>query len=978
MSETTLILEKEVKTWKQRLNEIGDRTSVPIISILMAFILGIITLYFLGYDPFFAIYQMTFGTITLENLPDILFYSTPLLFTGLSVAVAFRAGMFNIGTEGQLYFGAFLSALVGFGLKRYFNFDLQIIFSSIFGPDIGLILASVIMIPLLMIVAALGGAFWALVPALLKARGVHEVITTIMMNYVALFLMIFFVGDLTSPFIETYGGGNFSPQTPAIVPAAKVPTIFDKAQYDLHWGFVFGLIACVIIFIVLWKTKIGYEARAVGHNPNAAKYGGISVPRTYIYIMLISGALGGLAGGFEIMGFFYRFISGFSPGYGFDGISVAIIGGNHPFGVIFGAILFGWLKDAGTTLQVNGIPRDVADTLKGVIVFFVAIPLLAKSIINYLNKSTQGTWIKTESKRFFKEIYDIRVSILQTISVVIILSFYLLLYSQAVTLINIVVENLSTPFFEIFLNQIYYHIYPFSTRYPVIKPVVGTIFFVMTIVGYFWFKKKGFWNTGIRYSFLLTGMVLGAIEFIYLIELLGQDPVLFGLLVLIGITILYYEWLGREKRVKDEDIGEFVVSSYKKPIMVYSIATAIFLSLNVLLTILGPTAFPLINLFLFTIDDLGTVIGLAGIIILIFCFVMLKRVTLPRDQSQVYFLPYIFYVLVIIFGLQTLSFVYETDPFLLISMTLSIAAPIGLASLGGMFSEKSGVVNIGLEGMMLTGAFVSVWFCSLTQDPWIGVIGAVVAGALIGFLHAIASIKYRADQVVVGVAINIVAAALTTLGLFVVWGIRGTSPSVVGIPNIKLPFLQDIPLMGQLLYDLAGGTSGIDPMVYIFIVLIFVSAWIIQRTSFGLRVRAVGEHPRAADTLGINVYSIRYICVTLSGIFASIGGAALTVGDSPIFRQNMSSGRGFVALAALIFGGWSPIGAALASLLFGFAYAFRFQLEAAGVGWIVLGIHLEKLTPTLPYLITIIAVAAIAKRMKPPAADGIPYVKEGG
>jgi len=310
-------------------------------------------------------------------------------------------------------------------------------------------------------------------------------------------------------------------------------------------------------------------------------------------------------------------------------------------------------------------------------------------------------------------------------------------------------------------------------------------------------------------------------------------------------------------------------------------------------------------------------------------------------------------------------------------MTLSIAAPIGFASVGGMFSEKSGVVNIGLEGMMLTGAFVSVWFCYVTRDPWVGVIGAIIAGALMGLLHAIASIKYRADQVVVGVAINILALALTTLGLFVVWGIRGTSPTVRGIPNIKLSFLKDIPIIGQFFYDLSGGASGTDPLIYIFIILIFVSAWVIQRTSFGLRVRAVGEHPRAADTVGINVYAIRYICVMLSGIFASIGGAALTLGDVPIFRQNMSSGRGFVALAALIFGGWSPVGAALASILFGFTYAFRFQLEAAGVGWIVLGLHLEKLTPTLPYLITIIAVAAIAKRMRPPAADGIPYVKEG-
>jgi simple sugar transport system permease protein len=905
---------------------------------------------------------------TLENLPDILFFSTPLIFTGLSVAVAFRAGMFNIGAEGQLYFGAFVTALVGFGLNRYLGIELESIFSGFLGPQIGALLAMIIMIPLLMFVGAIGGALWALVPAILKARGVHEVITTIMMNYVALFLMLFFVGDISSPFTEEYGGGNLAPQTPLIASAGKMPTILDKSVSDLHWGFIFGILACIVIFILLWKTQVGYEARAVGHNPDASKYGGISVPRTYIKIMLISGALAGLAGALEIMGFHYRFIAGFSAGYGFDGIAVALIGGNHPFGVIFGAILFGWLKDAGTALQVAGIPRDVANTLKGVIVFFVAIPLLSMSIVQLLSNTTQGAWLKEKGNELVILVRKLTQTEMKIYLVPIGLIVYFFIYTQIDPWMNMLVRTLYLMLFDTYLLRPIY----------IFQPILSTVFLCLTILFYYLLRKKDYWSNVANNMFILVIIFQVFVEFIFLIQLFGQDLVLFGILILIIICICYFEWLAREKKDKILEL-EIQLPSNKKPILVYLIPSLFFLVLTIIMIIFGSASFPItINLFFFTLDDFGTALGMIGAFVLIVSILAFRKVTLPRERSQVFFLPYIFIFLVFIFGLQTSYYIFETDPFLLMSMTLSIAAPIGFASLGGMFSEKSGVVNIGLEGMLLSGAFVAVWLTSITDDPWIGVLGAIIGGALMGLLHAIASIKYRADQVVVGVAINIVASAITTLGLFIVWGVRGTSPSVVGINNIKIPILGDVPIIGEFLSDLAGGSSGIDPMVILFIVLIFVSAWVIQRTSFGLRVRAVGEHPRAADTLGINVYHLRYVCVVLSGIFAALGGAALTLGDSPIFRQNMSSGRGFVALAALIFGGWSPIGAALASLLFGFAYAFRFQLEAAGVGWIVWGLHLEKLTPTMPYLITIVAVAAIAKRVRPPAADGIPYIKEGG
>ncbi|MCK4849380.1 MAG: ABC transporter permease, partial [Candidatus Heimdallarchaeota archaeon] len=262
-----------------------------------------------------------------------------------------------------------------------------------------------------------------------------------------------------------------------------------------------------------------------------------------------------------------------------------------------------------------------------------------------------------------------------------------------------------------------------------------------------------------------------------------------------------------------------------------------------------------------------------------------------------------------------------------------------------------------------------------------GVIGAIIAGLIMGSIHAVASIKYRADQVVVGVAINILASAITTLGIWVIWGSPGQSDSVRSLPQVRLDFLVDIPIVGEFLYSLSNGSVGLSPLVYMFIATIPVTAWIIQRTTFGLRVRAVGEHPRAADTLGINVFKMRYICVMLSGILAAVGGAQLTLGWISVFNKDMTGGRGFVALAALIFGSWNPIGAALASLFFGFAYSFRFQLEPQlsrmGIDWIILDLHIEDLTPTLPFVVTLIAVAFVAKKMRAPAADGIPYVKEG-
>jgi simple sugar transport system permease protein len=537
-------------------------------------------------------------------------------------------------------------------------------------------------------------------------------------------------------------------------------------------------------------------------------------------------------------------------------------------------------------------------------------------------------------------------------------------------------------------------------------------------------------------------------------DIFGQEITLLILISIIIAFILVQEVQARKSTAEERaNLSAIPITvRQRRAVIIYTIFTAVLLAFLGFIIYLSPGIIPLpfsfgtsillpkpYNFFFFTLADLGALIAAIAVVFIIISLLVLGRYELPRKNR----LSAIFKVFSLLTAFLTFAVIFNLNSTLLFTMTLSIATPIGLASLGGMFSEKSGVVNIGLEGMMLTGCFVSVWISYETGDPWAGVLGAIIAGGLMGLLHAIASIKFRANQVVVGVAINLLATALTTLGLIAVWNVRGTSPTVTGLSNIRLPELVEIPIVGQLLYALSGGNSGLSPLVYLFIVIIFISGWVIQKTSFGLRVRAVGEHPRAADTLGINVFMIRYICVVLSGILAGLGGAMLTLGTVPIFGKGMTTGRGFVALAALIFGAWNPIGAALASLLFGFAYAFRFQLDASGASWLLeiptielifllcipiifaliagliiikavktvrqsevldkttkvflyilplaivvavvsqvfviagADLFLEKLTPTLPFLITIIAVATVAKRGKAPAADGIPYIKEG-
>jgi general nucleoside transport system permease protein len=302
----------------------------------------------------------------------------------------------------------------------------------------------------------------------------------------------------------------------------------------------------------------------------------------------------------------------------------------------------------------------------------------------------------------------------------------------------------------------------------------------------------------------------------------------------------------------------------------------------------------------------------------------------------------------------------------LLAATLRYATPLLFASLGGLFSERSGVVNIGLEGMMLTGAFFAIWGADVTGTWTLGLVIAFASGALLGLLHAFFSISLRADQIVVGTAINLVALGLTTYLFIKIYGAEGTPTGISSIPDVSLGFLDDVPAVGSFLDEVFGQ---LNLMIWAGFVLVFAVWVVVFKTPIGLRLRSVGEHPRAADTVGLNVYAIRYVAVTFSGVLAAAGGAYLSLGFVETFDQNMTAGRGFIALAALIFGNWRPFGAAAACLLFGFSSALSDNLQTYSTS-------ISTLFEALPYALTLVAVAGVIGRSIPPAAVGRPYVKQ--
>ena len=291
------------------------------------------------------------------------------------------------------------------------------------------------------------------------------------------------------------------------------------------------------------------------------------------------------------------------------------------------------------------------------------------------------------------------------------------------------------------------------------------------------------------------------------------------------------------------------------------------------------------------------------------------------------------------------------------------ATPIALAAVSGIYSERSGVVNIGIEGMMLVGAFVAVVVASVSGSLLVGVLGGIVSGAVLALLHAVLSIRYRVDQVISGTVIIILALGVTSylqrsvLNVFPELNQPGPAISAASIPG-----LWRIPVLGPVLFNHS-------PIIYAMAVLLIVTHVIMYYTRWGLRIRSVGEHPQAADTLGINVFRVRYISVLISGAVAGLAGAYMSIGSAGRFNEGMTAGKGFLGLAAMIFGNWNPAGAFLGSLIFGFFDSWQEKLSILQVGIPV------DLLGMAPYLATMVVLAGVVGRARTPAADGVPYEK---
>ena len=311
-----------------------------------------------------------------------------------------------------------------------------------------------------------------------------------------------------------------------------------------------------------------------------------------------------------------------------------------------------------------------------------------------------------------------------------------------------------------------------------------------------------------------------------------------------------------------------------------------------------------------------------------------------------------------------------------LAATIRLATPLVLATLGGLFSERAGVVALGLEGMMLASAFASACIASISGSPWLALAAGMSIAMLVSLVHGFAAITQRGDQVVSGMALNILVAGLCpSLGL--AWFHQGGQTPALGhdmrFMPITLPLsdaLAGVPMLGPVWNNLIGGHNLI---VYLAAVLLPASAWLLYRTSFGLRIRAVGENPHAVDAAGLSVAGLRYGALALSGLLVGLAGADLSIAEGAGFGRDMTAGRGYVALAALIFGKWRPVPAFGACLLFAFCDALQVRLQ--GVALPLVGVVPVQFVEALPYLLTVLLLAGFVGAARAPRAIGLPFVK---
>ena len=351
----------------------------PLIAVVAAFLVGGVIVWLVGDSPM-LVYELFFSSVfgSTDGIGYTLFYATPLIFTGLAVAVAFKCGLFNIGAEGQLTAAAFATAWVGLLLPQWPAW-LVVILAA---------LASIVV-----------GGVWGSIPGVLKARfGAHEVITTIMMNFIALSIVSYFTqyhyrrpGDPileTLPIAEVKDGVLTGPHIPRMHTLLAPFGINFPERLPLNLAFLLAILACVLVYVFLWKTKWGYELRAVGINPAAAEYGGISVARNVVLAMALSGMLAGMVGINEVLGYRYRYYDGFSDNYGFTGIAVALLGRNHPAGVLAAALLFAVLQRGGLPVDAftANVSKDIVQILQALVILFVAAEAMFRKPVSFLTR----------------------------------------------------------------------------------------------------------------------------------------------------------------------------------------------------------------------------------------------------------------------------------------------------------------------------------------------------------------------------------------------------------------------------------------------------------------------------------------------------------------------------------------------------------------------------------------------------------------
>lgn len=352
------------KSNESKLKLLLDNIKFPLIAILLSFLVGSIFIIWTGNNPLVAYGALFGGSLgSVSRIGETLLKTTPLIFTGLSIAFAFRTGLFNIGAEGQYVMGTLFTVTAAWIFRDLPGF---------------------LLVPTILISGALGGGLWAMIPGVLKAKlGIHEVIVTIMLNYTGLFIANFFIRTSLNPSrllgTEQKAYSVLVSEHGRLTQLTDIFPVFGTSS--VNTGIIIAVVVAIVTWYVLFKTTLGYEIRSVGNNPYAAEYGGISVSRNMILAFAISGMMAGLAGATVVAGLTYKIDqSSHSPGYGFTGIAVALVGKNHPIGVLASALLFGILSNGARKMQIAGIPKEIVDIIQGLIIIFIA----AEAILKYM------------------------------------------------------------------------------------------------------------------------------------------------------------------------------------------------------------------------------------------------------------------------------------------------------------------------------------------------------------------------------------------------------------------------------------------------------------------------------------------------------------------------------------------------------------------------------------------------------------------